>query len=59
MIVNEWCMYCGECAAVCPRSLIEVRENSLIFNEGCKDCRICLQVCPVQALIKEEDSELS
>ncbi|MBZ2165746.1 MULTISPECIES: 4Fe-4S binding protein [Methanobacterium] len=55
MIVNEWCMYCGECAGVCPRCLIEVRETSLIFNEeGCKDCRICVQVCPVNALAKEE-----
>jgi ferredoxin len=55
MIVKEWCMYCGECAGVCPRSLIEVRETSLNFNEkGCKDCRICIQVCPVKALAKEE-----
>lgn len=55
MIVKEWCMYCGECAGVCPRTLIEVHETNLIFNkEGCKDCQICIQVCPVQALIKEE-----
>jgi ferredoxin len=55
MIVNEWCMYCGECAGVCPRCLIEVRESSLIFNEeGCKDCRICVKVCPVNALTIEE-----
>lgn len=55
MKVNEWCMYCGECAAVCPRSLIEVRESSLKFDEdNCKECTICIQVCPVQALAKEE-----
>jgi ferredoxin len=55
MKVNEWCMYCGECAAVCPRSLIEVRESNLIFDEkDCKECAICIQVCPVQALAKEE-----
>ncbi|MTK63248.1 MAG: ferredoxin [Methanobacterium sp.] len=55
MIVKEWCMYCGECAGVCPRALIEVRETSLIFNEeGCKDCRICVSVCPINALEKEE-----
>ncbi|HEX7468130.1 MAG: 4Fe-4S binding protein [Methanobacterium sp.] len=55
MIVKEWCMYCGECAGVCPRLLIEVRETSLNFNEeGCKDCRLCVQVCPVKALAKEE-----
>jgi ferredoxin len=56
MKVKEWCMYCGECAAVCPRSLIEVRESSLKFDEeSCKECTICIQVCPVQALAKEEE----
>lgn len=55
MKVNEWCMFCGECAGVCPRNLIEVCETSLIFNEeGCKDCQICVQVCPINALVKEE-----
>jgi len=53
MDVKEWCMCCGECAGVCPRNLIEVREISLKFDEKeCKDCRICVQVCPVQALEK-------
>ncbi|HOI72390.1 MAG TPA: 4Fe-4S binding protein [Methanobacterium sp.] len=56
MIVKEWCMYCGECAGVCPRNLIEVREISLNFNkEECKDCRICVKACPVQALEKGDD----
>ncbi|CEL24354.1 DUF362 domain-containing protein [Methanobacterium formicicum] len=51
MIVNEWCMYCGECAGVCPQNLIEVRELSLKINhDECKDCGICIKVCPVQAL---------
>lgn len=55
MRIKEWCMYCGECAGVCPRSLIEVRETSLIFDkEECKDCRICIQVCPVQALTSDK-----
>ncbi|AXV38543.1 MAG: 4Fe-4S binding protein [Methanobacteriaceae archaeon] len=55
MKVMEWCMYCGECAGVCPRCLIEVRESNLRFDEkNCKDCQICIQVCPVRALEKEE-----
>ncbi|MBI5459492.1 4Fe-4S binding protein [Methanobacterium sp.] len=54
MIVKEWCMYCGECAGVCPRNLIQVRELTLEFNEKeCKDCKICIQVCPVKALEKQ------
>ena len=39
MIVKEWCSFCGECAGVCPRNLIQVREYALVFNEDdCKDC---------------------
>ena len=36
MIVKEWCMFCGECAGLCPRNLIEVRELTLKFNENGK-----------------------
>ncbi len=54
-IVREWCMYCGECAGVCPRCLIEVGEATITFDESsCKECEICVQACPVRALIKEE-----
>lgn len=55
MKVNDWCMYCGECAGVCPRNLIEVKETSIIFSKKeCKDCRLCMQVCPIRALEPEE-----
>ncbi|BDH79541.1 MAG TPA: 4Fe-4S binding protein [Methanothermobacter sp.] len=55
MKVNDWCMYCGECAGVCPRNLIEVKETSIIFSKKeCKDCRLCMQVCPIGALEPEE-----
>lgn len=54
MKVREFCMYCGECAGVCPHNLIEVGENTLKFNEEeCKDCKICIQVCPIKALEKD------
>lgn len=55
MDVKEFCMYCGECAGVCPRNLIEVRESTLKFNkENCKSCNFCIQACPVRALENEE-----
>ncbi|OQD58197.1 ferredoxin [Methanobrevibacter arboriphilus JCM 13429 = DSM 1125] len=54
MIVKDWCMFCGECAGVCPRNLIEVKESTLIFDESeCKDCSTCVKVCPITALEKE------
>ena len=49
MIVKDWCSFCGECAGVCPRNLIQVKEYSLVFDEGdCKDCD------PIDALVKED-----
>ena len=55
MIVKDWCSYCGECAGVCPRNLIQVREYSLVFNEDdCKDCDTCIKACPINALEKED-----
>jgi len=53
MIVKDWCMYCGECAGVCPRNLIEVKEIALIFDvEDCKECNTCITACPISALEK-------
>ena len=55
MIVKDWCSFCGECAGVCPRNLIQVREYNLVFNEGdCKDCDTCIKACPIDALEKED-----
>ena len=43
MIVKDWCSFCGECAGVCPRNLIQVKEYSLVFD-----------ACPINALEKED-----
>ncbi|MDR2967543.1 MAG: 4Fe-4S binding protein [Methanobacteriaceae archaeon] len=53
MIVKDWCMYCGECAGVCPKNLIEVKEITLIFDDkDCKECNTCVKACPISALEK-------
>lgn len=55
MIVKDWCSFCGECAGVCPRNLIIVKEYKLIFiDEDCRDCETCVKACPIDALEKEE-----
>ncbi|ADP78007.1 4Fe-4S ferredoxin iron-sulfur binding domain protein [Methanothermus fervidus DSM 2088] len=51
MKVCEWCMYCGECAGVCPNNAIEVCESSLRFDKKkCNECEFCIKVCPINAL---------
>lgn len=50
MIVNDWCMYCGECSGVCPLNVIEVKETSVIIYDECNECGICVRACPVNAI---------
>lgn len=51
MIVEDWCSYCGECAGVCPKNCIEVKETNLVFDEDiCNECGICVTACPLKAL---------
>ncbi|MDR0911201.1 MAG: 4Fe-4S binding protein [Methanobrevibacter sp.] len=51
MIVKDWCSYCGECAGVCPRNLILVKEYDLVFDKSkCNRCETCVKACPIKAL---------
>ncbi|MDR1819009.1 MAG: 4Fe-4S binding protein [Methanobrevibacter sp.] len=53
MIVKDWCMYCGECAGICPRNLILLKETELVFDDSkCRECNICIEICPINALEK-------
>ena len=55
MIVKDWCSFCGECAGVCPRNLIQVKEYSLVFDESeCRESSTCVDACPINALEKED-----
>lgn len=53
MIVKDWCSFCGECAGVCPRNLIIVKEYNLLFSDNCKECDTCINACPIGALEKD------
>lgn len=53
-IDQEKCIQCGECAADCPRSIIELEpELPRIVpgkEEDCIRCQHCLAICPTEAL---------
>lgn len=53
-IDEEKCIQCGECAADCPRSIIELEpEYPRIVpgkEEDCIQCQHCLAICPTEAL---------
>ena len=50
-IDEERCTQCGECAEVCPASVISMNDYPEITNEeGCYRCQHCLAVCPTGAV---------
>ncbi len=56
---KEKCCGCGGCAAVCPRSCIQMQEDETGFvypavDQGkCIDCHLCQQNCPMQCSVPE------
>ncbi|MFW6324172.1 MAG: nitroreductase family protein [Desulfovibrionales bacterium] len=48
---KELCTQCGECAADCPASAIEMQDLPVLEREErCIGCQHCLAVCPTGAL---------
>ena len=45
------CVYCGSCAAACPKSCIEVDVKTFCRDENiCNHCLACVSACPTHAL---------
>jgi formate hydrogenlyase subunit 6/NADH:ubiquinone oxidoreductase subunit I len=54
--INEKCIDCGACYAICPSSAIEVTPDYTIqFKyENCIGCLNCIDTCPVGAIILQK-----
>lgn len=49
--VNEDCIGCMSCSAVCPQDCIDlVNDKAVIRQENCLHCGNCMNVCPVGAV---------
>ena len=51
--VNDQCVFCGQCASVCPYHAITVDGKAkkwTIKTEDCYGCGLCTTICPKSAL---------
>jgi len=49
--INDNCISCGACAAICPVDAISAGDGVYVIDEGkCIDCGGCAPHCPVDAI---------
>lgn len=52
--VNDACILCGTCYAVCPQACIDTAKNPVVIDQShCLHCGACMSVCPVQAIVRK------
>ncbi len=49
-VLDDKCIGCEACVAVCPVEVIAMTEGKAVVNEGCIDCSACVSECPVEAI---------
>lgn len=50
MRANDACIGCGQCASLCPRGNIRIKNGRAIIGADCIQCLSCLQYCPREAI---------
>lgn len=58
--VNDACVGCGVCVAVCPRGNYEMGSRGILIQGDCEFCFACIQNCPQKAIqfVKNESDPL-
>lgn len=51
--VNDNCIGCGKCLAVCPQKCIDITIQPVSINQNnCLHCGNCFRTCPANAVVK-------
>lgn len=48
--VDDKCISCGKCAALCPVNNIELKDGRPVWNGKCVHCMACICSCPTEAI---------
>jgi len=54
---KETCIGCGNCVAVCPHRVLELRGDKaeIVDYNGCMECGACARNCPPAAIYVNPD----
>lgn len=50
MSVNDSCVGCGQCAKLCPKGNIEIKDGKAVIGTDCIGCMACIEYCPNEAI---------
>ena len=48
--VNDKCVGCGKCAAVCAKDNISIVNGKAVIGKNCVGCMSCVEYCPSEAI---------
>ncbi len=55
-VIEERCLACGGCIAICPTDAIKMSTSVIIINvEECISCGLCIKYCAFGAIKEEEN----
>lgn len=56
-VINDTCIKCGSCAAICPVSAMHICDSQYVIDpDTCIDCGACIPECPQGAISNDAEA---